>query len=103
MGVDGKYGKVTVEHGDIGEDEPVIVFRARDMAVPPLLDWYFGYCEELGSPERHLDLVNATYWTMKKWQEANPDKVRVPTSESSREWMSNGDTPEREVPHSGEG
>ena len=30
MGIDAKYGRVTTERGDIGEDEPVVVFRAQD-------------------------------------------------------------------------
>ncbi|HEY5484425.1 MAG TPA: hypothetical protein VIK31_11555 [Propionibacteriaceae bacterium] len=35
---DSTYGKVTTEHGTIGADEPVIVFRAKDKLLPALLD-----------------------------------------------------------------
>jgi hypothetical protein len=87
MGTDGKYGRVTTEHGDIPDDEPVIVFRARDRLVPELLDYYHGQCIEAGSPQRHRDLIAAQRKRIIAWQDANPDKVRTPDSERSREWM----------------
>lgn len=87
MAVDGKYGKVTLEHGDIGEDEPVIVFRAKDGILPELLHSYFKLCEAAKSPERHLELIKSSYATIRNWQEAHPDEVRTPTSESSKSWM----------------
>jgi hypothetical protein len=37
MAVDKKYGRVTLENGSIGEDEPVVVFRAQDVVLPRLL------------------------------------------------------------------
>lgn len=40
MAVDGKYGRVTLEHGDIGEDEQVVVFRAQDSLLPKVLAWW---------------------------------------------------------------
>jgi len=40
MGYDGKYGKVTTEHGNIPDDEPVIVFRGRDKIIPAMLRFY---------------------------------------------------------------
>lgn len=36
MAVDRKYGRVTLERGTIGEDEPVVVFRAQDKMLPEL-------------------------------------------------------------------
>lgn len=87
MGYDGKYGQVTTEHGDIPADEPVIVFRARDALTIRLLAYYKRLCYESGSPQRHVDLVAAARGTFIEWQEANPDQVRVPDSERSRQWM----------------
>lgn len=87
MGYDGKYGRVTTEHGDIPDDEPVIVFRARDLMTKGLLERYDQLCREAGSPQRHLDLIEKTYNTFLDWQRDNPGKVRVPDSERSREWM----------------
>lgn len=37
MAIDLKYGRVTLENADIGEDEPVVVFRARDALLPKVL------------------------------------------------------------------
>jgi hypothetical protein len=88
MGYDGKYGKVTTEHGDIPDDEPVIVFRARDLMTKALLERYDSLCREAGSPQRHLDLIEKTYNTFLDWQRDNPGKVRVPDSERSRGWLS---------------
>jgi hypothetical protein len=34
VAVDRKYGRVTTERGTIGEDEPVIVFRAQSSSWP---------------------------------------------------------------------
>lgn len=90
MGYDGKYGKVTTEHGDIPGDEPVIVFRARDKATIAMLSAYAVAAAAAGSPQRHLDLVAKTRQTFEDWQAANPDKVRVPDSERSRAWMPGG-------------
>jgi hypothetical protein len=87
MGFSSKYGKVTTEHGDIPDDEPVIVFRARDEKTCPLISHYYNQCLDGGSPGRHLELIEATYTRFADWQEANPDKVRTPDSERSREWM----------------
>jgi hypothetical protein len=87
MGYDRKYGKVTTEHGDIPDDEPVIVFRARDRLVLPVLGAYLELCKHEGSPQRHLDTITRNIHTFADWQEANPDKVRTPDSERSRAWM----------------
>ncbi len=87
MGFDRKYGRVTTEHGDVPDDEPVIVFRARDSLLCPLLSEYHEKCIQAGSPARHLELIAETYNRIADWQEANPDKVKVPDSERSRAWM----------------
>lgn len=86
MGYDGKYGKVTTEHGDIPDGEPVIVFRARDVNTPAVLAFYYDACELSGSPQRHLDLISQTAGTFADWQEQHPDQVKVPDSERSRAW-----------------
>lgn len=85
MGIDQKYGRVTTEHGNIGEDEPVIVFRAQDRLLPKLLAYYHLFCLKAGSPKRHLDLILSTRDVVLDWQEVND--VKTPDSESSREWM----------------
>jgi hypothetical protein len=87
VGYDGKYGKVTTEHGDIPDDEPVIVFRARDRIVPAMLRFYLEMCEANGSPQRHLHLIQRSSADIVRWQADHPDRVRTPDSERSRAWM----------------
>jgi hypothetical protein len=86
MAIDGKYGRVTLEHGTIGDDEPVIVFRAKDKLTPELLMHYRIMCAQAGSPQRHLDLIEAALDRFELWQSEHLTKV--PDSESSRAWMS---------------
>jgi len=87
VGYDRKYGKVTTEHGDIPDDEPVIVFRGRDKMVPAMIDQYLYLCRAGGSPQRHLDLVTESQRQIVAWQETHPDGTRTPDSERSRAWM----------------
>lgn len=87
MGFDGKYGQVTTEHGDIPDDEPVIVFRARDRQLPTTLQAYWELCEASGSPQRHLGLISDTIVRVRAWQREHPDQVRQPDSERSRGWL----------------
>jgi hypothetical protein len=83
MGIDGKYGRVTVERGTIGEDEPVVVFRAQDALLPKVLDIYAFLCEIAGSPSRHLQLIRETSLTVKGWQAQN--KTKTPSSDPIEE------------------
>jgi hypothetical protein len=87
MGQDGKYGLVTTEHGDIPDDEPVIVFRARDKTTLQLLAAYYYLCMAYGSPARHLLLIKSAEARFKQWQQEHPDEVRIPDSERSRAWL----------------
>jgi hypothetical protein len=87
VGYDGKYGKVTTEHGDIPDDEPVIVFRARDKMVAPMLKFYLELCATNSSPPRHLSLIQRAAAEIARWQSEHPDQVRQPDSERSRAWM----------------
>jgi hypothetical protein len=85
MAIDRKYGRVTLEHGNIGEDEPVIVFRAKDALLPKVLSYYALFCLKAGSPRRHLTLILDSIDQVKEWQKTNGSKT--PDSEASREWM----------------
>lgn len=87
MGYDLKYGKVTTEHDDIPDDEPVIVFRARDVTTLELLTAARYMALGSGSPQRHLDLFDAVHKQFEAWQETHPDKVKIPDSERSRAWL----------------
>jgi hypothetical protein len=87
MAVDRKYGRVTLEHGSIGEDEPVVVFRAQDSLLPKVLMYYRLFCWKAGSPWRHLRLIDDTTKAVEEWQDSHRHQVRVPNSDASREWM----------------
>lgn len=85
MAIDAKYGRVTVEHGDIGEGEPVVVFRGRDVLLPKVLMYYHLFCMKAGSPRRHLDLILESLERVRAWQSMYPPKT--PDSENSKRWM----------------
>lgn len=76
MPIDGKYGRVTLENQrNIGDDEPVIVFRAQDNQLVAVLDFYRQVCKNAGSPERHLKAIDDTKSTVVKWQAENHTQV----------------------------
>jgi hypothetical protein len=78
MAIERKYGRVTTERGDIPADEPVIVFRARDAQLCPMLSAYFELCKRAGAGHFHLQVIEQTYTEMADWQEAHPDQVHTP-------------------------
>ena len=75
MAIDGKYGRVTLEKGTIGEDEPVVVFRAQDELLPQILGLYRDLCNAAGSPDRHLTAIDAASERVAAWQAENPTKT----------------------------
>lgn len=80
MAIDNKYGRVTLEHGTIGDDEPVVVFRAQDVLLPDVLKVYRVLCKIAGSPLHHLDAIHAAAEQVRAWQ-ANHHH-RVPNSDA---------------------
>lgn len=80
MPIDKKYGRVTLENQrNVGEDEPVIVFRAKDRLLPSLLRAYYSLCVGAHSPENHLAAIIDTRETIEKWQAENG--AQIPRSE----------------------
>jgi hypothetical protein len=79
MPFDNKYGRVTLERQrNIGDDEPVIVFRAQDRLLPKLLKVYRYFCELAGSPDNHLRLIDESAAQIKAWQATN--RTQTPQS-----------------------
>jgi hypothetical protein len=79
MPIDNKYGRVTLENQrNIGDDEPVVVFRAQDRLLPKVLKVYRILCEVAGSPENHLRAIDAAAANVKAWQAEN--KTQTPQS-----------------------
>lgn len=95
MAIDKKYGRVTVENGNIGDDEPVVVFRAQDALLPKLLAYYHLFCLRAGSPRHHLSAVLDARDAVVEWQETHRSKV--PTSDRLSV-PALGDTREQEAP-----
>jgi hypothetical protein len=83
MAIDRKYGRVTLERGTVGEDEPVVVFRAQDVLLPQLLRLYLRVCIAAGSPPHHLDGIDATWDDVVHWQREH--RTQVPRSDPPEE------------------
>lgn len=79
MPIDLKYGRVTLENQrNVGDDEPVFVFRAQDALLPAVLAFYLKACRNNGSPTRHTTAVEHALDRVITWQEIHPTKI--PTS-----------------------
>jgi hypothetical protein len=85
MATDTKYGHVIFERGNIGDDEPVMVFRAQDALLPDLIDAYESLCRDAGSPQRHLDKIAEARNSITEWQARN--KTRIPESNMRSETL----------------
>lgn len=68
MGIDRKYGHVTFEKGDIGEDEPVFVFRAQDALLIDTLHAYYTICRNRAVGGVHLGNIEGSIDSITKWQ-----------------------------------
>jgi hypothetical protein len=75
MAIDNKYGRVTLEKGTIRDDEPVVVFRAKDELLCDLLEAYRLLCERAGSPAAHLTAIQDDADRVKAWQLVNHTQV----------------------------
>jgi hypothetical protein len=80
--IDEKYqtsGDITKLDGTpLPEDEELILFRAHDKLLVPLLEHYRQLCIDADSPEEHLGLLEKRVEAIKVWQQANQDKLKVP-------------------------
>lgn len=82
MNSDGKFNVEKIEGvGDpLYDDEPVFVFRGRDVAAIDALNYYRECCVRYGSPDKHLAGVMDQTRIFLEWQRNNPDKTHVPGS-----------------------
>lgn len=78
MAIDAKYGEIQVSHGTIGEDEPVVLFRAQDAHLPNLLRIYESICTAHGSPWEHVESIDDARIKVELWQEQHGDRVKLP-------------------------
>lgn len=61
-----KYGQIEVP--GVPADEPVFVFRARDVHALDVLKFYKGRCTDGGSPAEHLSGIQQAIDRVAGWQ-----------------------------------
>jgi hypothetical protein len=80
--IDGKYktdGNITKLDGTpIPDDEPLVLFRAKDKLLPQLLEDYKKLCQDAGCQSQQVETLGPLIQQAKDWQAANPDKVKLP-------------------------
>jgi hypothetical protein len=76
-----KYGKVTLERSTIGENEPVVVFRAKDKLLPQVLAHCHLLCLNSGCEDQHLTAIVERHKEIKDWQSKNTSKLPDTTKE----------------------
>lgn len=80
--ISGKYkidGTLTKNDGTpLPDNEPMIMFRGQDKLLPELLEHYNELCTKAGSPQTQIEAINQRIESIKRWQAANPDRVKVP-------------------------
>ncbi len=81
--IDGKYqttGDIQKLDGTpIPDDEPLILFRAKDaLLLPQLLEDYRALCRQSGSPAQHLEGITDRITVIKQWQDEHEEIVRRP-------------------------
>lgn len=63
----------------IPDDEPIMIFRAKDRKSVGMMIAYMAMCED----ENHIAVVQGRMDDFVEWQKANQDKVREPDSDPS--------------------
>ena len=82
MALDLKYGRVTTERGNIGDDEPVVVFRAQDVLLVDVLAYYMMACAKVGAGPAHLAAIGRALEAVRLWQWSQDDgSVKIPDTD----------------------
>jgi hypothetical protein len=76
----------TKDNTPIPPDE-YIVFRVYDKALVSTLSHYLNECRALGADERHLEGVSQLLAKVLGWQNAHPDRMKVPDVESGERML----------------
>lgn len=87
MGYSRKHGRVTTERKQVPDDEPVFVIRAADALACPLLSAYYNLCTKNGAAVDHAVSVEAEYTRFADWQEAHPERVKLPDTRPGEYWQ----------------
>lgn len=78
MGYDVKHGQVSTERGAIGDDEPVVVFRAQDKHLPAVLEHYRELCVSGSCGQEHTAVIDSARGQVQAWQSAHQSQVKLP-------------------------
>ena len=76
--IDANGNLVKMDGTPIPDDEPLILFRAKDKLTPQLIENYKKLCQEADCPPQQVSSLDQLIQQFKDWQAANPDKVRIP-------------------------
>lgn len=60
------------------DGEPCFTLRAKDKAALHTLQYYFGQCARLGSPQTHLEEINLLTEAFAAWADDHPYYMKVP-------------------------
>lgn len=76
INTDGKIVKVFSDglEEELLEDEPVILFRARDRLALPLLHQYFEFCKADGATDYQLESMTEMIQRFQSWADENTTK-----------------------------
>lgn len=70
---------IKTSNGDVvPEDEPLIVFRARDYLALPLLHYYASLSRLDGCTDFHLDGINNRIRAFEQFQKEHPERMKQP-------------------------
>lgn len=61
-------------------DEPLFLLRGQDLAAKGTTAAYLDECEGIGCDRAHVEGVERARADLVWWQEANPERVKVPDS-----------------------
>lgn len=69
------YNRIQDPAGKIGDDEPVFLLRAQDLAMVETLEAYVTAAARVGAKDNVFKAVNQHIARVKKWQRENPTKA----------------------------
>jgi hypothetical protein len=78
------YDRIVDTEGLIPEDEPVMLFRAKDVHAPSLLDFYALLLAAGNADPEMIASVKAHAVRMVRWQETNGSKLPDVPAEAIR-------------------
>jgi hypothetical protein len=85
--IDRKYavsGQMIIKVSDgsvIPEDEPLILFRARDKLAVTMMEHYLSLCRDAGCDPGQLELMHRRIADFLAWQKENEAVMKRPSSE----------------------